>query len=57
LAASTESKQSAFNAVDMLELFAVALAILTVAVLIILHVVRADDVLNGRFFKRDSDQR
>jgi hypothetical protein len=51
------NSQISFNAADMLEFFAVALAILTVAVLIIRHAVRDDDVLNGRFFERDTDQR
>ena len=42
----------------MLEIFTIALAILTVAVCIIQYAVRANDVLNGRFFERpDTDQR
>jgi hypothetical protein len=37
---------------DMVEIVAVALGILTVAVVIIKIAVRDDDVLNGRFFER-----
>jgi hypothetical protein len=40
----------------MLEIFAVALAILTVAVLIIRRAVRKDDVLNGRYFERSEPE-
>ena len=47
-----------FSETVMLEIFTIALAILTVAVCIIQYAVRANDVLNGRFFERpDTDQR
>jgi hypothetical protein len=43
---------------DMLEVFAAALAILTLAVIIIRRAVRNDDVLHGRFLERpDRDPR